>query len=78
MKSLPLYDECPTPYHSLVMNIIIWNCRGALKPSFQKHVRELVSNHDSGNLIIMETRIGGDRAREITERLPFDGVIHMD
>ena len=24
----------------------------------------------------METRIGGDRAREITDRLPFDGAIH--
>ena len=78
MKSLSPYDECLTLYHSLVMNIIIWNCTSALKPSFQKHVRELVSNNDSANLIVMETKIGGDRAGEITKRLPFDGVIHID
>lgn len=56
------------------MNIIAWNCRGALKPSFQNHVRELVNNHNPAVLIIMETRITGDRA----DKLPFDGVIHMD
>ena len=26
----------------------------------------------------METRIGGDRAREITDRLPFNGAIHTE
>ncbi|XP_023918482.1 uncharacterized protein LOC112030031 [Quercus suber] len=60
------------------MNIIIWNCKGALKPSFQKHVRELVQNHDPAILVVMETRVGGERARAITDNLPFDGVIHMD
>lgn len=33
-KLLPPFDECPTSEHSLIMNIIVWNCRGALKPSF--------------------------------------------
>lgn len=61
-----------------MMNIIVWNCRGALKLSFQNHVRELVYNHDPGIMIVMETRIGGDRARDITNRLPFDGAIHTD
>lgn len=35
-KYLPPFDECPTPNHCLVMNIIAWNCRGALKPSFSE------------------------------------------
>ena len=26
----------------------------------------------------METRIGGLRAKDITDRLPFDGAIHID
>ena len=60
------------------MNIIVWNCRGALKPSFQKHVRELVQNHDPAILVVMETKVGRDRAREITGKLPFDGAIHTD
>ena len=29
-------------------------------------------------MIIMETRIGGDKARDIMYRLPFDGAIHID
>lgn len=60
------------------MNIIAWNRRDALKPSFQNQVRELVNNHNPAVLIIMETRISGDRACEITDKLPFDGVIHTD
>ena len=60
------------------MNIIVWNCRGALKPSFQKHVRELIRCHNPTILVVIETRIGGERAREITDRLPFDGAIHTE
>ena len=60
------------------MNIIAWNCRGASKPSFQSHVRELVYNHDPTIMIIIETRIGGARARDIIDMLPFDGAIHTD
>ena len=60
------------------MNVIIWNCRGALKPTFQGHVRELIRNHNSTILILMETKVGVERAREISDRLPFDGGIHTD
>ncbi|XP_050285527.1 uncharacterized protein LOC126725070 [Quercus robur] len=61
-----------------MMSIIVWNCKGALKPSFQNHVRELVNCHDPAIMVVMETRIGGDRARDISDRLPFDGAIHSD
>lgn len=77
MLGLPL-DDCPNPDHSFLMNCIIWNCKGVLKPSFQKRVRELVQNHNSAILVVMETQVGGNRAREITERLPFDGAFRTD
>jgi len=77
-KSLPPFDECLTPQHLFLMNIIIWNCRGALKPSFQSHVRELVWNHDLAILVLMETKIGGEKAKEISSKLPFDGATHTD
>ena len=77
-KYLLSFDECPTLNHCLVMNIITWNCRGALKPSFQNHVGDLVHNHDPTIMIIMETRIGGDRAKDINDRLPFNSAIHID
>ena len=70
--------ECSNPDYSGIMNVIIWNCRGALKPNFQNHVRELVRNHNLAILVVMETRIGGERARGITNRLPFENVVHTN
>ena len=75
---LPPFYECPTPNHHLIVNIIIWNSRGVLKPNFQNHVRELARNHNPAIMVIMETRLGGERAREITDRLPFDDAIHTE
>lgn len=49
-----------------------------MKPSFQKHVDELVRNHNLTILVVMETHVGGDRAKEIIDRLPFDGFMHTD
>ena len=57
------------------MNVIVWNCRGALKPNFQRHVRELDRAHNPSIFVVMETRVGGDKAREIIDSLPFDGAI---
>ena len=64
--------------HLVSMNLVIWNCRGALKPSFQNHVRDLVALHDPAIFVVMETHVGGDRAKDITDRLPFQGAIHTD
>ena len=75
---LSAFDDCPTPVHIFLMNIIVWNCIGALKPSFQKRVGKLVRNHNLAMLVIMKICVGGDKAKEITNRLPFDGSMHMD
>lgn len=77
-RLLPPYNECPTPNYHLVMNVIAWNCRGALKALFIKHASDLANNHNLAIMIIMETRIGGERAKEITDKLPFDGAIHTN
>ena len=54
------------------MNILLWNCRGALNADFKKRVLEMVVNHQPALMVITETRIGGDRAKRIVEGLPFD------
>ncbi|XP_023881941.1 uncharacterized protein LOC136065446 [Quercus suber] len=72
---LPPYNECPTLYHHFIMNIIAWNCRGALKPSFQEHIRDLVQNHDPAIMVVIETKVGRARAKESTDRLSFNGAI---
>ena len=78
MKPLLPFDSCPFVRVFIMMNIIAWNCRGALKPSFQRHVRELIRCHNPAILVVMETKIGGEKSREITDRLPFDSAIHTE
>ena len=72
------FNECPIPISSFPMNIIVWNCKGVSKPCFQKHIDELVRTYNPAILVIMETRVGGGRAKAIIDRLPFDGSVHTD
>ena len=55
------------------MNNLIWNCRGTLKPKFKQTFSDLVSWRRSIILVIMETRIGGNKVEEVIKSLPFDG-----
>ena len=55
------------------MNILLWNCRGALNRDFTRRVFEMAVNHFPAIMIITETRVGGDRATKIIEGLPFNG-----
>ena len=56
------------------MNILIWNCWGAMKPLFRKTVMDLVAWHSPIIMVITKTRLSGARAMAIIETLPFDGV----
>ena len=39
---LPPFEELLLSFIPLLaMNIIVWNCRGALKPNFQDYVQDL-------------------------------------
>ena len=62
----------------LSMNIILWNYRGALNPNFHQFVENIFSCHSPSMMIITETRVGGNRAKEITDRLYFDGAAHSN
>lgn len=57
------------------MNILIWNCRGALNPTFINVVNNLDMLHSPAMMIISKTKVGGLRVKGITEQLPFDGAI---
>ncbi|XP_075636746.1 uncharacterized protein LOC142608962 [Castanea sativa] len=60
------------------MNILVWNCRGALNPSFQSFVHNLTLTHYPAITIITETKVSGSRAKEITNRFRLDGAIHAN
>ena len=60
------------------MNIIMWNCRGALNPNFHRFIFELINCHSPSMMIVTETHVGGACAKRITDTFPFDGAIHAD
>ena len=78
VRALPQIDKCSTLLFYLIMNIIIWNSRGALKPNFQSYVKELNQAHSPAIMVIMEAHVGSPKAKEITDRLFFDGAIHTE
>ena len=39
---------------------------------------ELINTHSPSIVIVIETGVGGERTKEITNRLPFDGALHTD
>ncbi|XP_030942199.1 uncharacterized protein LOC115967261 [Quercus lobata] len=78
MRTLPPIDECPDPNLHLSMNIILWNYKGALNPNFHQSVDNIISCHSPSIMFITETRVGGNKAKEITDRLSFDGAAHAD
>lgn len=56
----------------------MWNCKGALKPNSQDHVHDLIRQYDPAIFVVMETRIGGARARDISNKLPSDDTFHTN
>ena len=57
------------------MNLLIWKCKGTLNPAFCNNVIELVRMYSPKILILTETKVSGERAKRIADRLPFDGAI---
>lgn len=39
---------------------------------------DIMKDSNPDIFIVTETKVGGDRAKEITNKLPFDGVVHTD
>ena len=59
----------------VVMNILMWNCRGALNLDFKRRIYEMAINHNLAIMVITKTRVDRDRAERIIADLPFDGFI---
>ena len=72
--------ECESFKHHISpkMNILIWNCKGAMKPSFRSSIRDLTKFHSPGIVVVTETRISGSRAGYILRSLPYDGIHTTD
>ena len=60
------------------MKIMVWDCRGALSPNFCKIIIDMMKDSNLDILVVTKTRVSEDRAKEITNKLPFDGAVHTD
>ncbi|KAK7840428.1 hypothetical protein CFP56_016726 [Quercus suber] len=77
-RAFALECESFKPHISPKMNILVWNCRGAMKPSFRSSICDLTNYHSLGIVVITETRISGSRAGDILRALPYDGIHTTD
>ena len=78
MEAQNLHEGAMVLPISILMNILLWNCRGALNPRFHVTLKNLIDTYTPIIEIIIETRVGGERAKDITDRLPFDGALHAN
>lgn len=74
--TVDLFDRFSNPHP--IMNISIWNCRGAFKTKFKQMVSDLVSWHHPTIMVITETRVGGYKAKKVIKGLPFDGYAVLE
>ena len=77
-ENLHLHEAESVLLSNFPMNIFFWNCRGALNPHFHSVLLDLLNRHSPAIVVVTEIRVGGERAKDITDRLPFDGAIHAD
>lgn len=70
---------CPIQNQLVVMmNWLIWNCRGAGKRNFANLIKDCKRMYNLGFLAILEPRIGGDKADKVIKLLGFDNVVKID
>ena len=76
MSLYPLisYSNCSS-LCILIMNMLIWNCREALNPTFCDVVNNLIQMHSPTIMVIGETKVSGERAKRISDRINLDGAI---
>jgi exonuclease III len=60
------------------MRILVWNCRGAGNPNFRRNFAELLRSHRPSIAILVETRISGQRAEDISSMLGFNRVCRSE
>lgn len=60
---------------NLIMNMLIWNCRGAPNTFFCDVVNNLIQMHSLTIMVIGETKVSGVRAKWISDRINLDRAI---
>lgn len=61
-----------------MMNLLLWNCRGANKPNFRRSIRYMLKRFTTDILALFETHAGGDKAGKICQGLGFENSFRID
>lgn len=56
------------------MNCLIWNCRGAGKPSAHAYCQRLMVKHHVSLVVLLETQLSGQGINTSIRKLPRDMV----
>ncbi|GLT78299.1 hypothetical protein SLA2020_498390 [Shorea laevis] len=60
------------------MKIMSWNCRGTANQEFKQNAIDIINQHNPGILVIMETKLVGEKAKEAVEALRFPKKVIVD
>nr|POE86178.1 hypothetical protein CFP56_07285 [Quercus suber] len=66
------------PFRTLPMKILVWNCRGMSSQNFRRSFADLSRVYRPDIVVIMETRISGQRAEDVNSSLGFNSVRRFD
>lgn len=61
-----------------MMNILVWNCQRAGNKKFLLLMRDIVRLHALDVLVVLESRISGDKAAKVIAYLGFNHSVRMD
>lgn len=64
--------------YQVLMNCLLWNCRGANKPKFRRSIRYILKKFATDVLAVFETHAGGDKAAKICRGLGFENSFRVD
>lgn len=67
-----------SPLLLIIMNCLVWNCKGAGKRNFPGLIRNCVRMYKLCFLAILEPRISGRCAEKVIDRLGFDGAARVE
>nr|POE77222.1 receptor like protein 30 [Quercus suber] len=72
----PIHQTIPSNFSE--MKILVWNCKGAGSTSFRQNFLDMTRRLRPTIAVIMETRISGTRAEEVSSSLGFNNVCRSD
>lgn len=60
------------------MKVLVWNCRGVGNNNFRHNFTELTRIHCPSITVLVETKIFGQRAVDVSSILGFDSVCRSE